>query len=686
YSGNNKKNQVFAVVANTLDLNSRRYWILRYNTLDGTPIKDDNPEMPLMSNSPIPVMNASNGNGSAFALTNDTINNRYIAFYPGTMGNLKRDIFGFKINSSNRIEWLNNNQHFNGHPNWSGVNYDDNNIVLGLTPFNTRKSIDNASLALMVAINLPSTSSYTFKVLNLQDNLAANNNNPNTSFKPSTIIGRTAGPFNSAQGTISVPKNLLSLSAVQKNINPHLQLFNYIDQEGLPNNKVQMVVPILRNNEWVYMYLSSIFDRNRNSYYVTWGDAGSLSQGSFFASANFGGQDSMPPNIYYDEESPQDIIITAQANATDNARFSGTQFKFDTFPFNGPWEPTSEIINSLNYISDNNNWRPKQILIKTPHINNNYLWSIPNGQTEKYISIPGGEKSIWANISSGGIKHEDFQKIASDFKWLDNQENAKFPSEITNNELETIGIENNNFFKIPDIDYLHWSAEISRREIKLFGEPKRDDSNGIIEGVFTITEDFTISGLSYLFESKIPFRVTNLKIRTGTATSISPKNSILSFLPSDLTVDNIPDLIDVVSVPNNASISNWKISNLDNSTGTATVSVDVQPHYDETNIFNPSLKTITTNLSELRKTSGTTAIQNSQANLDFTVWDIDSTNVSSFVEIIDLIPNSPTNTVRYQIEDQKPLTGELTIVVSIDGGAYYDSNNKGLPSNTSNPP
>ncbi|MGL4617406.1 MAG: hypothetical protein ACRCUM_04140, partial [Mycoplasmoidaceae bacterium] len=34
YSGNNKKNQVFAVVANTLDLNSRRYWILRYNTLD----------------------------------------------------------------------------------------------------------------------------------------------------------------------------------------------------------------------------------------------------------------------------------------------------------------------------------------------------------------------------------------------------------------------------------------------------------------------------------------------------------------------------------------------------------------------------------------------------------------------------------------------------------------------------
>ncbi|MGL4617030.1 MAG: hypothetical protein ACRCUM_02230, partial [Mycoplasmoidaceae bacterium] len=684
YSGNNKKNQVFAVVANTLDLNSRRYWILRYNTLDGTPIKDDNPEMPLMRNAPLPQMSSTNSNGSAFALTNDTINNRYIAFYPGRMGHIKNDIFGFKINDSNKIEWLQNAQHFIGHLSWNtaSVDYNDNNVLIGLAPFNTTKSIDNSSLALMIAINNINSNDYTFKVLNLQDNLANN-----ASFISRTITGRNAGPFNTTQGNISVPKILLPLFSIQKNINPHLQLFNYINQEGYHNNKVQMIVPVLRNNQWVYMYLSSIFDKDRNSYYVSWGNGGTLSQGSFFTSANFGGQNAMPPNIYYNEDSPEEILITSQTNAINDKRFSGTEFKFDTLPSNGPWNPSSRVINSLNnlFITDIN-LRPKQILIKNPYIDNNFIWSIPNGYTEKYVSKPGESSIFWAKISSGGIKHEDFQKTASNLKWLENQENAKFPSEITINELQSIGFENNNFFKIPNLNYLEWNTQVSKRELKLFGQPKIDDSKGTIEGIFSLIEIFTISSETHSFESKIPFRISGLKIRNNAATIISQNNSILSFLPSNLTPQNIPNLIDIVSAPSDALISNWEITNQDNVAGTATVSVDIQPHFDENNTINDGLKRITTNVTGLRKTSGTTANQNSQANLNVTVWDIDSTNASSFVEIKDLIPNYPTNTVRYQIEDQKPLTGELTIVVSIDGGAYYDSNNKGLPSNTSNPP
>ncbi|MGL5245944.1 MAG: hypothetical protein ACRC8C_00005, partial [Mycoplasmoidaceae bacterium] len=128
-----RRNQVFAIVANTANLAARDYWILRYDTLDGSPIKDDNAQMPKMTNAPLPQMTLDNGNGSAFSLTNDTINNRYLAFYPGRLGDLKNDIFGFRLNDNNKIEWLENKVHFSGHKTWpSGSDYySDNNLVIG---------------------------------------------------------------------------------------------------------------------------------------------------------------------------------------------------------------------------------------------------------------------------------------------------------------------------------------------------------------------------------------------------------------------------------------------------------------------------------------------------------------------------------------------------------------------------
>ena len=47
-----KRNQIFAIVANTANLAAKDYWILRYNALDGTPILDTNAKMPKMTNAP----------------------------------------------------------------------------------------------------------------------------------------------------------------------------------------------------------------------------------------------------------------------------------------------------------------------------------------------------------------------------------------------------------------------------------------------------------------------------------------------------------------------------------------------------------------------------------------------------------------------------------------------------------
>ncbi|MGL5591564.1 MAG: hypothetical protein ACRDCF_02400 [Mycoplasmoidaceae bacterium] len=674
-----KRNQIFAIVANTANLSAREYWILRYNALDGSPIKDDDAKMPQMQFSPIPKMDADNGNGSAFALTNDTINDRYIAFYPGRLVDLKTDIFGFKINNENKIEWLRNDPHFQGWRTWPVVSddYNGENFVLGLAPFNTKNStVGDASLALMLAIRPSQTTDpnkYYFRILNLKNNFA-----PVPGFRTKNISGRTDGVFNSTQGTIAVPKELLTLQIIQKNVNPNLQLFTYIDQQGIPNYKAQIVVPVLRNNEWIYMYLSGIFDKFGNTYYDSWGGGGTLGQGSFFSSRVVG-SNPMPPNISYSEENPNEILITHQENSTDDRRFSATRFVFDTKPPNNPWNPTSEIVNSLYNINSNSSWGPKNVIIKNPYVENNYIWSLPNGLTEQYIYKPGQRTVLWAKITSGGIKHEDFQKTASSLKWLKGQSDQRIPTAITSKELETIGTSSNDFFKIPDLSYLS-GATSEPPTIKLFGEPTRDNRNGIIQGVFTLTQKFMISGEQYEFESKIPFKITGLNTTSDSPTTISPNNLISNFLPSDLTPENVPNLMDIVGAPDDYSVDKWEITKQNNAAGTATISTEITSYYDDAGIPQPGTRRISADVSGFKKLNGTTAIASSEINPDLTVWEINPTNASSFVEIKDLILGSNTNNITYLVRDEKPLTGELTIDVSIPGGSYYNPKNNGLPS------
>ncbi|MGL5640094.1 MAG: hypothetical protein ACRDCD_00325 [Mycoplasmoidaceae bacterium] len=685
-----KKNQVFAIVANTANLAAREYWILRYNTLDGSPIKDDNSKMPKMSNSPIPEMTAENGNGSAFALANDTINNRYLAFYPGRLGDLKNDIFGFKINNENKIEWLENKTHFSGHSNWFDVpypyffDYSDENIVIGLAPFNTKRSpSDGSSLALMVAINPPlivDKDNYHFKVLNFQDNLAANMN-----FKGEIITGRTSGDFNNEKATIAVPKTLLPLSHFQKNINPNLQLFNFVDNLGNETYKVQMVVPILKDNEWIYMYLSSIFDNVNNSYHISWQSEGTLSQGSFFRSSSFG-TNPMPPNISYSEIYPNEILISSNANTTDPTRISTKRFIFDTLPNNGPWDPNSLVIDDISSNSTNEFWFPKHFIIKDPHLRNHYIWSLSSGFAVQYIINESGQKAFFGRISNGGIKHESFQETASRLGWLEGQANTKLPSQITPQELETIGSSTNDFFKIPRINYPS-GITASPPEIKLFGETIKDDQNGTIKGTFTLTHKFIILSESYDFEVKIPFMITGLNYKNDVPTSINQNDLILNNLPSDLTPTNIPNFIDLIAVPNGATADNWTITNKNNAAGTATISVDVNPHFDDDGILTNSSKTISINVSGLKKMSGTNITKTSAIiPSDKTVWDFSPEEASKFIEVKDLIPNSSSNSITYSIQDQKPLIGELTILTTISSGSYYDPNNNGLPSVSGNPP
>ncbi|MGL4617042.1 MAG: lipoprotein 17-related variable surface protein, partial [Mycoplasmoidaceae bacterium] len=663
-----KKNQIFAIVANTANLRAREYWILRYNALDGTPIKDDNSKMPVMEKSPLPQMNLENGNGSAFSLTNDTINNRYLAFYPGNLADFKNEIFGFKIDNENKIVWLKNKDHFQGHSSWkNNPDLSDDNIVLGIAPFNTKRtSIDTkASLALLVATSAD-VRNYNFKYINLQDDLTVNSN-----FEGRAVIGRTSGIFNSSKGIITVPKVFLPLDAVQRNINPNLQLFNFRNEEFQDTFKVQMVLPILKDNEWIYMYLSSIFDNTKNTYHISWKGEGSLSQGSFFSSRAFGSKP-MPPNISYNENYNNEVIITYNSHLTDDRRFSGSQFTFDTIPPNAPWQATSSIIGSLYHESDKSPWRPRQIWARDPYVKDNFIWSISNGETKKYIGRPGEEVRIWAQTGRGGKKHESFQLRASKFGWLTDQKNAKLPSEITNAELETFGTGHENFFKIPlaENDF-PGITEISEPKIKIFGEPIRDDSKGLLQGIFTLTQSVKFKNETYNFESKIPFKVTGLNIKSS-PTIITQNNSILNNLPSDLTPDNLKNFVNVIAAPEGATINNWSVTNQDNANGTATISVDVQPHFGDDSILSQSLKTITTNVSGLKKVSGTTANKTSETDSDLTVWEVDSSNAKRFVEIKDLIPGSSDDAVIMEPINHSPLTGELTIDVTIAPGAYYD--------------
>ncbi|MGL4616822.1 MAG: hypothetical protein ACRCUM_01155 [Mycoplasmoidaceae bacterium] len=687
----NKRNQIFAIVANTSNLSAREYWILRYNALDGSPIKDANSKMPKMNNSPIPEMSATNANGSAFSLTNDTINDRYIAFYPGEIQYVVNEMFGFKIDNENKIQWLENKTHFNGHNDYIDVDiakrfdYAPINIVLGLSPLKNKKASGGASLALMVAVHpVRSTDDkYNLKILNLQDNLAHI-----PSFSASTIIGDKSGIFNNTNSTIEISKHILTSSSAQKNINPKLQIIPFQNSLGDLTYKAQMILPILNGNEWVYMYLSSIHDDNRNTYLTQYNNR-ALSQGSFFSSASFN-SNAVAPTIHYNDELPQEILITSQGSRTNKARFDGNQFNFPMIPLSTSWDPSLTIINSLNYSLSNDVWRSKQIFIRNPYVDDTFMWSVPNGLTEKYARI-GDQTILLSRINGGGIKHLSFQQTASSLKWLLNQENAKVPSKITPAELETIGTNDTDFFKIPNITYPDGISALAP-EIKLFGEPLKDDKKGILQGIFTLKQKFIIQSNSYDFESKIPFRITGLNIG-NVPTSINQNNQITNFLPSDLTPNNIPNLIDIIALPDDSEtgglpviVDNWLINDQDNANGTATVSVDIQPHFNDEGELSNSKKTITANLSGLKKVSGTTAVQNPQANLDVTVWDIDPTNASNFVEVKDLIPGSPNDAVTFETKDHKPLNGELTILVSIKGGSYYNPDNKGLPSNNTDKP
>ncbi|MGL5246299.1 MAG: hypothetical protein ACRC8C_01890 [Mycoplasmoidaceae bacterium] len=674
-----QRNQVFAIVANTSNLAAREYWILRYNTLDGTPIKDDNAKMPKMTNAPLPEMSLENGNGSAFSLTNDALNNRYLAFYPGRLGDLKNDIFGFQLNNENKIEWLDNKTHFSGHSNWTSMpkpfdqDYLDNNIVIGLSPFNTKKNpVDGTSIALMVAVN-SELENYNFKILNLHDNFAGSEG-----FKPITIIGQTSGVFNTTKGTIAIPKKLLPLvSSVQRNINPNLQLYSFVDNFGIETYKAQMVFPVLNENKWTYVYLSSIFNYDINSYNVQIGvDGSALSQGSFFSSPAIT-ENVMPPNFSYNDANPQEIIVTFNNKTSDEKNFTVREYVFNTIPPNATWDPSHKDLSNVNQIDNSNNWKQKNIAIKLPYDQNVFIWSLPKGQTYMFLRFGIGYITVASLRELGSIQHESFQTAASSLGWLKNEINSKLPSEITNAELQKIGFGDDNFFRIPILSYLNNFDNTIKLE--LFGEPIRDDKNGTIQGIFDFTQTFKRSSSTYNFKSKIPFEVKGLSFH-NISTYIYGKDSISSILSSDLTPDNLPSFIDIVNAPAEALKSNWSVKNRNNALGTALVSVDVIPHIDDNGNLTNSSKTISANISGLRKLRGTSANIANKNTENLTVWDVNSTNAKTFVEIKDLIPGSSSNSIIYEPKNHSPLDGKLTITVSIPSGSYYDSSNKGLPS------
>ncbi|MGL5640095.1 MAG: hypothetical protein ACRDCD_00330 [Mycoplasmoidaceae bacterium] len=678
-----KRNQVFAIVANSSNLSEKRYWILRYNALDGSPIFDSNSEMPKMTNAPLPKTNSTDFNFSSFALANDTINNRYIAFYPGRIGDLKNDIFGFELTNDNKIVWLENKTNFDGHKNWGSLpenprnDLDDENIVIGLAPYNVKgNASDPGGFVLMVATRTRDSSNnlgYNFKAINFRPNFSLING-----FTTNTIIGRNESDFNSQQGTIFIRQEFFNLEKVQRNINPNLQLFSSTDEQGQISYKVQMVVPILKNNNWLYMYLGSIFNNRDNTYHVSIGNSGGLSQGTFFNSPS-PSADSVAPYITYNENLPQEFLLVSQESLASTNRFIASQFIFVNRPPDGPWSPTRKTLHTFVHTPPNINLSHKQILIRVPHLEDNYMWSVPNGFTQYHHILDNDPNVItWNQFSGGGVFREDFQKTASDLKWLRNQENSKFPSEITAGELQTIGTTNTNFFQYPRIEFPS-SITVLTPTLTLFGQPTRDDIKGTIEGIFTLNRSFIIKRKTYRFISKIPFKVSGLNQRSDVPTSISPNNSILNFLPSDLTPDNVIGLIDVVAAPENATIDNWTISNQNNAAGTATISVRVNPHFDQNGNIQNSPKIFTTNATGLRKLNGTTANLIPNINKDLNVWDI-SSNPSGFVEINDLIPNSPSDAVTYSVKDILPLIGEITISVSIKSGWYYDPRNNGLPS------
>ncbi|MGL4616755.1 MAG: hypothetical protein ACRCUM_00800, partial [Mycoplasmoidaceae bacterium] len=185
----------------------------------------------------------------------------------------------------------------------------------------------------------------------------------------------------------------------------------------------------------------------------------------------------------------------------------------------------------------------------------------------------------------------------------------------------------------------------------------------------------------------IPFRIIDLNIKSDSATSISHKNSILDNLPSELNPSNVSDYMNVIAAPEGATINNWTITNQNNAAGTATISVDINPHFNNDGIFTNSSKKISTNVSGFKKMSGTSVIKSSATiPSDKTVWDFSSKDAPNFIEVKDLIPNSQSDAVAYSIQDQKPLIGELTVVTTISPGSYYNPNNNGLPSVASDPP
>ena len=686
-----QRNQIFAIVANTANLNARDYWILRYNALDGSPILDANSKMPKMTNAPLPQLTASNGNGSAFALTNDTFNDRYISFYPGRLGDLKKDIFAFSINDNNKIVYQENLVDFGGHSNWdtSAIEYKDNNIVMGLVPLGTTDANKyEGSIALMLATE--AGADYNFRAINLKKDFGATPN-----FTSKIITSRKAGDFSSEQGIIAVPKSLLTITTIQRDINPHLQ---YIDM-GSNNYKIQMVLTILKGDNYIFMYLSGINDKdNGNSYMTTWSDSGDISQGSFFSSFAvnpFPGQPAMAPNIAYDDFDRDKIIITAQTGATNATSFTGIEFRFTKTPPSGSWNPMRLILGEFN-TTGNNNWPGRNIVVRctdgyvgAESVNNNnnkvYFWSSLSGNARAFTVVTSSVTiQELASVRTGGIYHERFQTTASNLQWLLGQTNAKLPSEITNEELTKIGTGVGNFFRHPVLEYP--TGLTHQLALAIEGQVVRDDRNGIIQGVFNLTQELTLSALDnllYKFSLKIPFKVTGLKVSSDVPTSIVQNSSILDNLPSELTPENVPNFIDILAVPPPPIVvatNNWLITNPDNAAGTATVSVDVNPHYNDSGVQVDGAKTFTTNVTGLKTISGTTATKSTTSGEDLTVWDVTEINASRFIQIINLIPGSPANTIAYSVINQEPLLGTLTIKISIPSGSYYDPANKGLPS------
>ncbi len=686
-----KRNQIFAIVANTANLEAKDYWILRYNALDGSPILDTNAKMPKMTNAPLPELTEANGNGSAFALTNDTINDRYISFYPGRLGDLKKDIFALKITADNKIEYQTNNGSFAGHSNWtsmstatSKIDYDDNNIVMGLTPFNTKTSNFEGSIALMLATQEVGTN-YNFRVVSLKKDFGATDN-----FVSKPITTNSASQFGGAGEVINLPKSLLTLEKVQKYTNPHLQLFYYGSNES---HKVQMLLPIQKESEFIFMYLSSISSNPsvENSYEENLGPNSHLGQGSFFSSpaTTSNGHIPVAPSISFNDLYPEEYIINSQTKASVPQSYTIREITFPTTP-SGPWNPATFTLTKYS-VTKEENWKARNTTVKFPYFstidsykkqNDLYLFSGLGGRGLTFSS--DGETALSFNnlgkVSSGGIPHEKFQKVASDLKWLKGQASAKIPSEITNEELTKVGNKTGDFLFIPGVSY----PAVTSWEIttELEGQPIRDDRNGTIQGILNLIQKFSITekGLNFVIQSRIPFKVTGLNTRSDIPTSISQNGSILANLPSELTPENISNFVDVIAAPTNAVVSNWNITNLNNAAGTATVSADVIPHYGDDGIEVNTSRTFTTNVTGLETLTGTTVSKTSMSGANLTVWDVTPENAAGFIQVNNLIPGSSANSMTYAIKDQAPLNGTLTITTTIQAGSYYDPSNKGLPS------